>query len=433
MAKTPRVFSRCERSPWYDRTWSENAFYGEYAGRLVLLSLGNDAVDEYWALRRGVGLFDVPERPLEISGVDARRLLNRLLTRPVDRLRVGRGSYGLLCHQRGGMVCDGILFRIAEDRYWYVHADADVFTWLVAHAHGLDVDIRDPKSWVLQVQGPKSMQVLANACDGGAPERFNYFDIFEGRMGGQPVLVSRTGWSAELGFEVYNLDPDVDGPGLWDHLMLSGAEQRVRPCSQLSMNIRRIEGGILNYPTDMDWHTTPYDMGLGLFVDLEHDFVGRDALRRSDPSPLLQRIHMPRGKSTLRGRGAARWPRGWPGHRVRNLALSGVRGRLCADRFSAISARVGAHRGATGRRRMRRRTRRAAVLRRRKKYPARLAGGDRVDRAVLTGLGVASTPPASCGAPISRYLAIRFAGETVRAGSHPGGGPLNPLKRSPDR
>jgi aminomethyltransferase len=285
MSREIRVYSRCERSPWFDCTWNEKAFYGEYAGRLVLLSLGNDAVDEYWALRRGVGLFDVPERPVEIRGPDALQLLNPLFTRPVDRLRAGRGAYGLLCHQGGGLVCDGILFRIDEDRYWYVHADADVYTWLVAHAHGLDVEIRDPRSWVLQVQGPKSMDVLARACDGGAPERFNYFDIFEGRMGGQPVLVSRTGWSAELGFEVYNLDPGVDGPALWDHLMASGAGQGIRPCSQLSMNIRRIEGGILNYPTDMNWHTTPYDMGLGMFVDPEHDFIGRDALRRCSRLP----------------------------------------------------------------------------------------------------------------------------------------------------
>ena len=282
MTKSPNVFSHCARSPWYACTWNENAFYGEYAGRIVLLSLGNDLVEEYWTLRKGVGLFDVPERPVEIRGTDALSLLNRLFTRPLDKLRVGRGSYGLLCHQRGGLVCDGIVFRIADDCYWYVHADADVYTWLVAHAQGMDVDIRDPQSWVLQVQGPKSLEVLANACDDSAPSSFNYFDIFETRMGGQPVLVSRTGWSVELGFEVYNLDAEVDGPALWNHLLATGAEQGMIACGQLSMNIRRIEGGILNYRTDMDWHTTPYDMGLGMFVDLEHEFVGRDALCQSD-------------------------------------------------------------------------------------------------------------------------------------------------------
>lgn len=281
-SKHLNVVSHCEKSPWFSCTNNDNALYSEYAGRLVLLSIGNDTVEEYWKLRRQVGLFDVPERPVEIKGAGAAKFMNRVFTRPVDKLRVGRGSYGLLCHQGGGMVCDGIIFKLAEDHFWYVHADADVFLWLTAHAVGFEVEINDPRSWVLQVQGPGSMEVLANACDGGAPKEFRYFDVFQGSMGGQTVLVSRTGWSAELGFEVYNMDPEVDGPALWEHLMAAGADAGISGCSQLAMNIRRIEGGILNYLTDMDWHTTPYDMGLGMFVDLDsHDFIGRDALRNA--------------------------------------------------------------------------------------------------------------------------------------------------------
>ena len=281
-SKRINVISHFDKSPWFSRTAGDRTLYTQYAGRLVLHDIGNDVVDEYWALRKTVGLFDVPEKPLEIRGRDAAAFLNRVLTRPVDRLRVGRGSYGLLCHQGGGMVCDGILFRIGEERYWYVHADADVYLWLVAHAADYAVEIRDPQSWVLQIQGPDSLRVLERACDDGVPEEFRYFDVFEGRMGGQPVLVSRTGWSAELGVEVYNLDADVDGPALWDHLIAAGAEFGMRGLSQKSMNIRRIEGGILNYATDMDWHTTPFDMGLGAFVDLDGaDFVGRDALVES--------------------------------------------------------------------------------------------------------------------------------------------------------
>lgn len=281
-SKRLNMISDCEMSPWFDRTYNEKALYGDYAGRLVLLSIGNDQAEEYWELRKSVGLFDVPERPVEISGQDAVAFLNRMFTRPVDKLRVGRGSYGLLCHQGGGLVCDGILFRLAEDRFWYVHADADVFLWLVAHAHDYAVEIRDPESWVLQVQGPKSLEVLARACDRGPPAEFRYFDAFHGTMGGQKVLVSRTGWTNELGFEVYNMEPDVDGPALWDHLIAAGAEFGMRGLSQLAMNIRRIEGGILNYPTDIDWHTTPFDVGLGMFVNLEgDDFIGREALLKA--------------------------------------------------------------------------------------------------------------------------------------------------------
>ncbi len=285
-SKRLNVISHCAKSPWFDCTWNEKAFYTEYAGRLVSQSIGNDAEAEYWKLRREVGLYDVPERPVEISGRDAVAFLNRVFTRPVDAQRVGRGAYGLLCHQGGGLVCDGIIFRLAEDRFWYVHADAEVYLWLVAHALGYAVEIRDPESWVLQVQGPNSLKVLANACDGGAPAEFGYFDIFEGSMGGQPVLISRTGWTNELGFEVYNLDPAVDGPALFEHLLRAGAEHGIVAASQASMNVRRIEGGILNYPTDITWDTTPWDVGIGAFVDLEsHDFIGREALRAAVREP----------------------------------------------------------------------------------------------------------------------------------------------------
>ena len=277
------VISSCARSPYFHCFHNDAAVYGEYAGRLSPYSLGNDLNEEYWWLRRSVALFDVPERPVEITGPDVVAFLNRVFTRRIDSLQIGRGRYGLLCNQRGGMVCDGIVFRIAGDRYWYVHADADVYTWLVAHADGFEVKIRDPQSWVLQIQGPRALDVLAKACDDGAPEPFRYFHIAETRLAGQSVLVSRAGWTGEVGFEVYNLDASFDASALWNRLLEAGREWNMTVCGLQSMNIRRIEAGILNYRTDMDQHTTPYDMGLGAFVDLDnHGFVDRDALADAD-------------------------------------------------------------------------------------------------------------------------------------------------------
>ena len=104
-------------------------------------------------------------------------------------------------------------------------------------------------------------------------------------MGGQPVLISRTGWTAELGFEVYNMDPNVDGNALWSHLLEAGAPHGMEVLSTYSMNPRRIEAGIMNYGTDMGWDTTPFDLGLGDFVDFGHDFVGRDALQAAEFAP----------------------------------------------------------------------------------------------------------------------------------------------------
>ena len=104
-------------------------------------------------------------------------------------------------------------------------------------------------------------------------------------MGGQPVLISRTGWTAELGFEVYNMEPHVDGMALWSHLITAGRPHGMEILSTYAMNPRRIEAGIMNYGTDMGWDTTPFDLGLGGFVDFDHDFVGWDALQTAERAP----------------------------------------------------------------------------------------------------------------------------------------------------
>lgn len=277
------IISSCARSPYFSSTRAVTVNYGDHEGRLTPLSFGRSTTEEYWILRKTAGLFDVPEVPLEISGRDAAAFVDTLFTRPMSSLKVDRGRYGLLCHHDGGIVCDGVVFRLSEDRFWYVHADRDVFTWMQAHRDGFDVSIHDPQAWALQVQGPAALKVLAGACDLGLPDKFGYFHSAQVRMGGQDVLVSRTGWTGELGFEIYNLDPDINGPALWSHLLETGNDFGLSPCGTLSMNTRRIEAGILNYGTDMNWDTSPFDVGLGMFVDLQGaDFVGKRALASAD-------------------------------------------------------------------------------------------------------------------------------------------------------
>ena len=145
-------------------------------------------------LRKSAALFDVPERPVEITGADAVRFLNRVFTRPNDSLKINRGRYALLCHQRGGMVCDGVLFRLSEDRFWYVHADGDIYAWLVAHADGFDVSIQDPQAWALQIQGPRALNILEKCCDEGAPENFRYFHAVRppGGLWSKPGIYQRS-------------------------------------------------------------------------------------------------------------------------------------------------------------------------------------------------------------------------------------------------
>ena len=279
------IISSAVRSPWFKATRDLTTAYGDHEGRLTPVTFERPIAEEYRVLRTKAGIFDVPEVPLEIRGPDAGAFLDYVFTRPVSTMAVDRGRYGLMCHHGGGIACDGVVLRLAEDWFWYVHADRDVFTWFQALKPGYDLEIRDPGAWAIQIQGPTSLAILDACVDGGAPEGFKYYHSRRVTMGGQPVLISRTGWTGELGFEVYNMDPNVDGNALWSHLLEAGAPHGMEVLSTYSMNPRRIEAGIMNYGTDMGWDTTPFDLGLGDFVDFGHDFVGRDALQAAEHAP----------------------------------------------------------------------------------------------------------------------------------------------------
>ena len=140
------------------------------------------------------------------------------------------------------------------------------------------VEVSDPQSWVHQVQGPRAFDVLAEACDAGMPESFRYFDAREVAMGGQPVPITRTGWTGELGFEIYTR-PGMDYEALWAPVTTAGARHGMLDIGLDGTDIRRIEATILNNGSDIDHTTSAWGAGLGPFVDLgKSDFFGRDAL-----------------------------------------------------------------------------------------------------------------------------------------------------------
>ncbi|MBW2716666.1 MAG: aminomethyltransferase family protein [Deltaproteobacteria bacterium] len=280
---------RFEISPFLNHYQTDDMVFGAYAGRFYPLFCGQDVLENYWKLRRQVVLFDVPERPIRIKGPDAIALLEKVFTRKISTLKVGRARYGIACLPTGGIFMDGVLIRLSDDEYWYVQANGDMDNWLAAHGHGLDVEISDPKSWVLQIQGPRSMDVLKAVTNGVLDENdFGYFHTRIVEMGGQNILVSRTGWTNELGFEIYTQGTDTDCDALWAHLMKHGEPHGMVFNTLDSMGIRRIEGGILDNGTDMDPSMTPYEAGLGAFVHLDKgDFIGRDALQNASREPLL--------------------------------------------------------------------------------------------------------------------------------------------------
>ncbi len=278
---------RFEESPFIARTNSPHMVRGVYADRYLAIYLGEDPVEKYWTLRRKALIFDVPEKPIEISGPDAAPFLEKVLSRRVASLPEGRGLYAIACTPQGGVFMDGVLFKPGPDRYWYVQADGPFETWLIAHSDGYDVTISDPKSRVLQIQGPASIDIMSAASNGAINDGLRYFCSGFFDIGGQNLYVSRTGFTGELGFEIY-CDATTDHLRLWDHLIETGEPFGMEFSSTRAMTIRRIEAGILGNLTDMDTTMTPFEAGLAPFIDMDKDdFTGRSALEGRDRRSLL--------------------------------------------------------------------------------------------------------------------------------------------------
>ena len=259
--------------------------FGVYNRRLRSLAYDNVRWEDlYWCLRRQVGLAHTGELATEIRGPDAEAMLNRVFTRDVTRVRVGRCSYQIACFADGGMLMDGVLLRLEADRFWYAQGDGEFPVWLHAQAQGFDVEVLDPHVWISQVQGPRSMDVLAKVSDGGMPEPFRYFDLANISIAGQPVIISRTGFTNELGWEFYFGD-DCDADLIGEKIMAAGEPHGIHTIPAAATNARRIEAGLMFSGTDFDDSVTPFAAGLGAMVDLEkEDFIGKTALVQADKS-----------------------------------------------------------------------------------------------------------------------------------------------------
>ena len=268
------------RHPFFEHERPLGPHYCVYNRRLMVVHFDERDVEEgYWVLRQKVGLQHTGEYVLQFKGPDAERLLNRLFTRNISKLKVNRCGYGLACCEDGGLLVDGIVMRLDRDLFWYVQADGDFYGWARAHAIGRDVEISDPDVFVSQVQGPRSLEFLDAASKNGLPDGFTYYGIARVDLGGQEFVISRTGFTNELGWE-FCTEPHHDADALWDHLRAHGVPFGMDWYAVDSTNPRRIEAGILNAGSDFNRFTTPYDVGLGRFVD-EHkvDFIGKAALK----------------------------------------------------------------------------------------------------------------------------------------------------------
>ena len=320
--------TRFEQSPYHALYANQDTVLGVAAERFYPAWNGEDPAEVYQALRGAAALFDVPEKPWQIEGPDATAFLERLFARRISDLAIGRGRYAIACTAEGGVFMDGILFRLDQDRFWYVQPDGAFEQWLLAHRAGFDVSISDPHSRVLQLQGPKSMAIMSAATGEAIDDGLGYFGAGFFEIGGQSVYVSRTGWTGELGYEVYSLGGQTDHHRLWHDLFAAGAGHGLRFGSLAAMGIRRIEAGILDNISDIDPTMTPFEAGLGAFIDLDKPgFIGREALLDADRRCLLHGI-----------RCASKTPR--DGDRVRD-ATQAV-GRVTASAWSpALDCGIG--------------------------------------------------------------------------------------------
>ena len=277
--------------------------YTVYNRRFMTLQYGGQSVEDgYWQLRQKAAVLHTGELPLAFEGPDAETLLDRLFTKNITKLKPMRCGYGLACYHDGGLIVDGVLMRLSADKFWYVQADGDFYSWARAHAVGLDVKISDPQVYVSQVQGPNALKILAAAnASGVLPEPFGYFAVAKVNFGGQEVYITRTGYTNELGWEFY-VEPHHDSDALWAHLEAAGKPFGMTLFGLDSMHIRRIEAGILNAGTDFDETTTPFDVGLGRFVDMDKDtFIGKEALEQASKESRQTGLKCPTAEPMIQG------------------------------------------------------------------------------------------------------------------------------------
>src|SRR5213083_2474587 len=273
--------ARLRRSPFFDSTLKAGCKSYTVYNHTFLPSYYDDPVTEYWHLLKHVALWDVAvERNVEIRGPDGLDFMQLLTPRDLEKCRVGQGKYVLITDDAGGILNDPVLLRLEEHRFWIALADSDILLWAkgVARGSGLDVTISEPDASPLQVQGPKSKALMADLF-GEKVTALRYYFFAKADLDGIPLLVTRTGWTGEVGYELYLLDGSLGGQ-LWDAVVKAGKRYNLRPTGP--SDIRRIEAGILNYGADMTIENNPYEVDLDRLVDLDKssDFVGKAALQR---------------------------------------------------------------------------------------------------------------------------------------------------------
>ncbi len=290
---------RVRKSPYFDATRRYGAKAFTIYNHIYMPTAYTDPVTEYWSLVNDVTVWDVAcQRQIEISGPDAFRFVQFLTPRDMSNCQVGQCQYLVITDANGGIVNDAVLLRIDENRFWLSPGDGDVLLWAmgVAVNSGMDVKIVEPDVSPLQLQGPKSPHV-ARQLFGDSILDLKYYWLTETALDGIPLVISRTGWSGELGYELYLRDSKF-GDQLWERIMEAGRPYDIAPTPPST--IRSVEGRLLSYNSDISREDNPFILGIDWLVSFDRpdDFLSRKALERikaKGPERLLVGVELQGG------------------------------------------------------------------------------------------------------------------------------------------
>lgn len=292
------------KTPLYDRHIALGGKIVPFAGYLLPVQYPAGVIAEHMAVRTAAGLFDISHMgEVVLSGKDALANLRHLLTNDFTDMYDGRVRYTLMCYEDGGVVDDLVVYRISEDRYLLIvnaaNREKDV-EWMKAHLSG-EVEFEDASDRCAQIalQGPKAPEILKKLADDASIPKKYYTFVEHGTVGGIPCIVSRTGYTGELGYELYCAPQDAEK--LWDLLLAAGKERGLIPCGLGARDTLRLEAAMPLYGHEMDAAVTPFEAGLSFGVRLEsHDFIGKEALA-AKANPSRVRVGL-----TMTGRGISR-------------------------------------------------------------------------------------------------------------------------------
>ena len=291
------ISTRVRKSPWWHMSKAAGCraytvYNHQYHPRAYIEPEDGGLMEEYKFLTQHVSIWDVAvERQICVKGPDAADFVNLLITRDVHSLiPTMRARYVILCNQYGGIINDPVLLRVAADEFWFSISDSDVLLWAqgVNSFAGYNVDIHELDVSPVQIQGPKSAALLEKMF-GPQIRDIPYYGLLHASLNGHPVTISRTGFSAEVGFEIYLHDAILYADDVWPHILEQGEEFNLRVIAP--SHIRRLEAGILSYGQDMDIESNPFEVRLGWQVDLnKENFIGKDALAGIKQEGVSQRL-----------------------------------------------------------------------------------------------------------------------------------------------